>query len=514
MRYLSRFFVKCEDFTPVIIGILSFLILSATLSGIGLTWDEPFYLFYPLSYGEWFKAPHLSTISRYFPNEAHPPLGKYITGSGLLLFASFLSPLTAIRLPVVIIASLLVVFLYLITRKFYGREAGYFSAFALLLTPRVFGHMHLATLDISLTFFFFISVWAFYRGLSSIRWSVIFGIFAGLAISVKAAGFFLFPALIIWALVFRKKEAWRNFAFSLVLTPLLFFLLWPRMWVNTSLHMKQFVLNQIIRLHIPVYYFGKAYTEGMRVPWHYPLLMTVFTVPFFLLILSLLGIILLFKKDKNKQDEALFVFPPLFFFFMVSLPQAEKYDGIRLFLPVFPFLMFFAGKGFLFLKEKYLKSRYLLLYLLLLPSLVSLFLIHPFYLSYYNALIGGLKGAEKRGMELTYWGDAINRKVFAWINANASWGSIISFYPAGYRQVKLYSLLGYLRKDLQGQDTINQKAEYVVLQMRKGMFNQKCRELLKYGKEVFSLEKDGVSLVKIYKGGKLAGKSGSNSHLQ
>ena len=503
MRYLDRVSVKCENLMPVIIGLLSFIILSATLSGIGLTWDEPFYLFYPLSYGEWFKSPHLSTIGTYFPNEAHPPLGKYITGSGLLLFSSFLSPLTAIRLPVVIISSLLIVFLYFITSKFYGREAGYFSAFALLLTPRVFGHMHLATLDIPLTFFFFLSVWAFYRGLSSVKWSVIFGVFAGLAISVKASGFFLFPALVIWALVFRKKEAWRNFAFSFILTPLVFFILWPRMWVNTSLHIKQFVLNQVIRLHIPVYYFGKAYIEGMRVPWHYPLFMTMFTLPFFLLLLSLLGIILLFKKSESKQNEALFIFPPLFFFFMVSLPRAPKYDGIRLFLPVFPFLMFFAGKGFLFLKGRYRKSHHLLLYSLLLPSLVSLLLIHPFYLSYYNSLIGGLKGAEKKGMELTYWGDTINRRVFAWINANASPGSTISFYPAGYRQVKLYSLLGFLRKDLQGQDTINQKAEYVVLQMRKGLFNQKCWELIKYGSEVFSLQKDGVSLVKIYKGGKV-----------
>jgi len=499
-------FMKWEG---LIIGVVSFLILSVTLSDIGLTWDEPFYLLYPLSYGEWFKTPHFSTITRYFPNEVHPPLGKYITGSGLLLFSSFISPLTSLRLPVMGISSLLIVFLYFITRKFYGKSAGYFSAFALLFTPRVFGHMHLATLDIPLTFFFFLSVYTFYMGLSSKKWSMIFGVFTGLTISVKASGLFLFPPLILWALIFRRKEAWRNFAFSFVLSPLVFFLLWPRMWVSTPLHLKEFLLNQITRLHIPVYYLGKVYTESMKVPWHYPLLMTVFTLPFFLLLLSLLGIILSFKK----QDEALFILPPLFFFFMVSLPQAEKYDGVRLFLPVFPFLMFLAGKGFLFLKEKYLKSRYFLLYLLLLPSLVSLFLIHPFYLSYYNILTGGLLGAQRKGMELTYWGDAINNKVFEWVNTNASEGSTISFYPAGYRQVKFYSLLGYLRKDLKGQDTINEKADYIVLQMREGMFNEKCWELIKYGKEVFSLGKEGVSLVRIYEGGSIERESGGNPHL-
>jgi hypothetical protein len=35
-------------------------------------------------------------------------------------------------------------------------------------------------------------------------------------------------------------------------------------------------------------------------------------------------------------------------------------------------------------------------------------MIHPFGLSYYNLLVGGLPGAEKLGLELTYWGDAVN----------------------------------------------------------------------------------------------------------
>ena len=35
--------------------------------------------------------------------------------------------------------------------------------------------------------------------------------------------------------------------------------------------------------------------------------------------------------------------------------------------------------------------------------------MHPFGLSYYNALVGGLPGAERLGLELTYWGDAVDR---------------------------------------------------------------------------------------------------------
>ena len=34
--------------------------------------------------------------------------------------------------------------------------------------------------------------------------------------------------------------------------------------------------------------------------------------------------------------------------------------------------------------------------------------LHPFGLSYYNLLVGGLPGAERLGLELTYWGDAVD----------------------------------------------------------------------------------------------------------
>ena len=35
--------------------------------------------------------------------------------------------------------------------------------------------------------------------------------------------------------------------------------------------------------------------------------------------------------------------------------------------------------------------------------------LHPFELSYYNLLTGGLAGAERLGLELTYWSDAVDR---------------------------------------------------------------------------------------------------------
>ena len=46
--------------------------------------------------------------------------------------------------------------------------------------------------------------------------------------------------------------------------------------------------------------------------------------------------------------------------------------------------------------------------LVLASAAFALFRVHPYELSYYNELVGGPRGAWKRGFELTYWYDAFN----------------------------------------------------------------------------------------------------------
>ena len=54
--------------------------------------------------------------------------------------------------------------------------------------------------------------------------------------------------------------------------------------------------------------------------------------------------------------------------------------------------------------------------LVLTPSAFELAHIHPFELSYYNSLIGGPRGAWRRGFELTYWFDAFNKETLDELN--------------------------------------------------------------------------------------------------
>jgi len=45
--------------------------------------------------------------------------------------------------------------------------------------------------------------------------------------------------------------------------------------------------------------------------------------------------------------------------------------------------------------------------LISLVNIYNLVSFYPYYLSYFNTLIGGIKGAANKGFELTYWGEAM-----------------------------------------------------------------------------------------------------------
>ena len=88
--------------------------------------------------------------------------------------------------------------------------------------------------------------------------------------------------------------------------------------------------------------------------------------------------------------------------------RISVYDGERLFLIVFPLFAMLVGQGFASLWEVAGKKARLALIAVMIGQAYGVVALHPFGLSYFNALVGGLPGAEKLGLELTYWGDAVD----------------------------------------------------------------------------------------------------------
>jgi len=85
--------------------------------------------------------------------------------------------------------------------------------------------------------------------------------------------------------------------------------------------------------------------------------------------------------------------------------------------------------------------------LALFPPAFELMLYHPFELSYYNRLIGGLRGAYVNGMEATYFMEAFTPGFLEYLNKelppNARINGLVSNFMLVYYQDE-----GKLRRDL------------------------------------------------------------------
>jgi hypothetical protein len=107
------------------------------------------------------------------------------------------------------------------------------------------------------------------------------------------------------------------------------------------------------------------------------------------------------------------------------------YDGARLFLTVFPFWAILAARGGQLLIEQ-ISRKWIaggLLAVVLCWQAGNLIAYRPCQLSFYNLLVGGVRGAEWLGLETTYWGDSITRTLLNDLVRNVPAGSTVMVAP-------------------------------------------------------------------------------------
>jgi len=199
-----------------------------------------------------------------------------------------------------------------------------------------------------------------------------------------------------------------------------------------------------------------------------------------------------------------------------AMPGVPKYNGVRLFLPVFPFLAMLAGIGFDRLATWVLQGKTLsryqscqatrlrqqILFILaaafLLPGFSALVTYHPFELSYYNQLVGGLRGAVRRGFEPTYWGETYVHTL-SFFNKHAPYGATINIWPPGVvSYFAMFQRSGALRRDflLTAGEAAMRSADYVVFHTRQSEMEGSPSALLlfRHGKPVFVVQHEGIAL--------------------
>lgn len=314
------------------------------------------------------------------------------------------------------------------------RWQGLLASVALVLMPRVYGHAHLAALEsiTNLTCTAAVLVIAvLWSRLSapSPRDAMLAGIVMGLALLTKIQAILIPIPVICWTLARWRGKAivpllvWGSTSLSV------FFACWPYLWLDPIGHLLEYLGRTTHRATLHCFYFGVRY-EDKAVPWHYPFVIFAVSIPLTLHILSLIGLSSQRRgpaDDKPEETTArspaawtdrLVLWCSLFPLIVFALPGVAVYDGERLFLTAFPLWAIIAGRGAARIRmwaSKRCGSHLatIAVGLLIVLQLSLNLMMSPSYLSYYNAAVGGIRGAEAWGFEMNYWGDAVNRELLA-----------------------------------------------------------------------------------------------------
>jgi len=421
------------------LGLFGLFVVGAVASTRpGITWDEPGYVTAGYSYCLWFNglSPDSFTRSaidaRWQINSEHPPAAKLLYGlAGALEGGRGLLAMLTARLWAALMFAALAGLVYGFTAAQFGRLSGVLAALSLVLMPRVFGHGHLAALDVPVALACLAATWAFCRPAvfaatrgGRLR-AAAAGVVWGVALLTKLNAAFLPAILIPWAGWVYRKRAVLPCVILIGVGGLTFVAGWPWLWHDTAARIGRYTVNKTERLtdgdraggttNVPVHYFGRTYRER-RAPWHYPLVMTLVTVPLGLLVFSGIGIRKALARGRHRGIGALILASASVHLLVFVLPGVPKYDGVRLFMPAFPFLACLAGIGAAQVWTWWGRAGRAAVLGVLTVTAVVLYATHPYELSYYNVLVGGAGGARRLGLETTYWGDTVHPGVIAHVN--------------------------------------------------------------------------------------------------
>jgi Dolichyl-phosphate-mannose-protein mannosyltransferase len=428
--------------TALFLGAL--LLVGITLDDYGVTWDEPPYFHASDLHISWifdfsksllrgdvqdsFRDENIKAAWHWNPyNVPHPPFSRIVSGIAKSISIHFLDKFSAYRMGPALFFATLVVVIYLWMKELFGHATGIFCAFALVLTPNLFGYAHVAVTDLPLASMWFLTAYCFSKGLTSWKWSIVLGIVSGLALSTKFPALLIAVPLVVWAHLFHRNKYANNIFSMLFLAPVVMVATQPYLWHQPGMRILEFLYEGISRAYRPetnytIYFLNQIYFTN-QLPSYYPFYMIGITIPEPLVILAALGLLTIPWLQEVRSTVLFFFANAAFIVIMALMPGAVLHDGVRQLLSSLPFLVALAGVGYYALASwlinaarhtkglehtKNLKPKVVAALFLLVcfnPAL-DLYLVHPFQMSYYNRFVGGIQGAYKRGLETTYFMEA------------------------------------------------------------------------------------------------------------
>lgn len=492
-----------------------FFSLVFTARDVGMGWDEGNDVRRAADVVEWFgnfgregtKAFSGSEIEKYWSYgwQGHPSVTRIIHAvSGLIFHRTDDDPVfrawIVYRYGTFVVFSALVAGVFLAGWGRFGHwTSGAVSAAAVIFMPRMFGHAHFVETDMVLCAFWFAAAFAFLRGLETAWGSVLFGLLMGLLPAIKFTGCFVIIPLMAYGAAFERKKVLRNLAAAAVISPLIFFLVQPMLWhhpIQAFLDQIRHLANLNEHVNLTIHYFGKDYWKSPTMS--YPFVMTVVSIPAVTLFLALAGTASAFRRGADRKF-LVFLLINAFFLLVLFMPRrVVSYDGERLFMAVFPFWAMLAGAGFGFLSGRInVAVRILALLVFFVWGALTLQGARPFYLCYYNELVGGVAGAERRGLEVMYWGEAFTPEFAERINVRLPAGARITTIGYFSNNLRFFQEMGLLRDDFRIVD-YGREADFLILFNRMGVLDPLARHLLEKAPPLIGVRWKGITVAAVY----------------
>ncbi|MBD2168408.1 glycosyltransferase family 39 protein [Calothrix membranacea FACHB-236] len=433
------------------------------------------------------------------------------------------------RLLQALITSACMVGIYILAKKLLGRASAVAAIVLLILEPFFLAYQRFLTTDALQADFSVLGLLLFLlylRGDGTRRLLLVSGLFMGLATASKIPTLFVLPAVIIWIFLIElgvwqsnfQPRGWRrqiiDISLWLLTISTVIFLIWPALWVTPldTLSKLQTGLSQ--EADTGKQFFWGQVTDSPGLIF-YPLSLVYRLSPALLIGLVACLIILVTPKlrhscKKTSELVALALVPLCVLVFFSTINR--KYD--RYFLLAWPELALLAGVGWIsiFRWIKHIGKKQLhrlrinrlmrrntqnIKTALILTVLQILVLLphYPYYLTYYNPLVGGLHLAQH--LFILGQGEGLDQ-VATWLNQlpNSKNITVSSWYDL--------ALTPYLKGKNFNLRTPNlRQANRVVLYangLQRQILNPELFAFFRVQQSLYSLQIHGVDYVRVYPG--------------
>jgi hypothetical protein len=393
-----------------------------------------------LDYYRTLFAKGLSPATHAFYQSGHYEYDMYRYGGLVDAFATVMAQAMPLRtvetwhLTLALIGLFGVVGCWKLARWMAGPRAAFGAALMLALVPAYYGHMFNNPKDVPFAAFYVWGVYYIVRLVTCERrapWTLTLrtGLAMGACMGVRSGGLLL-PVYLVFFMCVRNlamdRQSWREWvrSFATAVLPAILvayavmFASWP--WIHAAPLARPFMaLSEVTSRKIPyitVLFDGRIFTPD-TLPVTYTIWQMAIQLPLLIEFLATAGLILammLRLRGRSRWRDGIgplnmVLFSAVFPLVYAALRHAPVYNGFRHFLFVVPPLVCLAAVALAWLDEictdrfpNIRRIGAIVFMACMLWMAVAMIRLHPYQYIYYNALVGGVRGAQGR-YELDYY---------------------------------------------------------------------------------------------------------------